>query len=125
MPEGQVPNQLVAGRYPDIVVHRPEDIHMYTLTGEILDALAESGLGKSLNALLAATLFGAFMTLIVWFFTGDFNTPIEAAAATGAAIVLPVLFLYFGIRAVGDFTGLSENERCRLWGRNGEPSGIL
>lgn len=104
MADDQEPAQfIVPGRQAQIVVHPPGDIHLFQLTEETLDQLAESGIARSLNALLAAALFGALVTLIVWLLTGDFTTSAKAASATSASIVVSILFLYFGVRGIGDY----------------------
>ncbi len=104
MPEEQRQIQQVQPeRQPAIIFHPPGEIHLYQVTEETLDELADSGIGKSVNALFATTLFGALLTLIIWLFTGEFSNPSASASAIAASIVVGVLFLYFGVRAILDY----------------------
>ena len=86
-----------------VIVPHKREIHVHQLTNSDIDQLAEAGLGRSLNAFLATALFGAFVTVIVWMLTTEFRTETASGAATGAAIAVGVLFVFFALRAVGDY----------------------
>ena len=84
------------------------DVHIYQVTETDLNQLGEAGLSKSLNALFAATLFGALVTLILWGLTAGFDSSVTIAAATAAYIVLGVLLAFFALRALGDYQRARE-----------------
>ena len=89
--------------FPEIILHRPPPIHMFQLTYTDLEQLAASGLGRSINVIFAACLFGAFITLLVTVFTSDSVSTIKAASFTAATISVGVLFAFFAWQAFRDY----------------------
>ena len=101
VPEGNIQIQRSASSGVTVIEHSAE-VHVYQVPEDTLNRLAETGLGRNLNLVFAAALFGAVFSLFVVWLTIDVTDAIQAATVNAILIGLAVLFIFFAIQAFRD-----------------------
>ena len=94
------------------IVRHAASVHLYQITEAQLDNLAK-GMDHIFLA-FASSLLGAFVTLLIEFFTMETTqSPVRTGVVIGATITTGVLMAFFGLLAVRDWLR-SKDELTRI-----------